>query len=104
MGTGVKAVAIAADPATGGYWILKSNGGVSNVHASWYRSLNGKIPARQTVTAIAASPAGGYLILASGGGVYPFGAPGYGSAAGTLPAGVTAAAWPLTRRPAGTGS
>ena len=91
VGTGVKAVAIAADPATGGYWILKSNGGVSNVHAPWYGSLNGKIPARQTVTAIAASPAGGYLILTSGGGVYPFGAPGYGSAAGTPPAGVTAA-------------
>jgi len=91
VGTGVKAVAMAGNPATGGYWILKSNGGVSNVHAPWYGSLNSKIPAGQTVTAIAASPGGGYLILTSGGGMYHFGAPGYGSAAGTLPAGVTAA-------------
>jgi hypothetical protein len=28
MGRGVRAVALAADPDTGGYWILKSNGGV----------------------------------------------------------------------------
>ena len=67
---------LAADPATGGYWILKSNGGVSNIHAPWYGSLAGKIPAGQAVTAIAASPAGGYLILTSGGGVYPYSAPG----------------------------
>lgn len=99
VGTGVKAVALAADPATGGYWILRSNGGVTNVHTSWYGSLNGKIPAGQTVTAITAAPSGGYLILTSGGGVYTFGAPAYGSAAGTLPAGVTAiglAADPVT--------
>jgi hypothetical protein len=98
-GAGVKAVALAADRATGGYWILKSNGGVSNLGAPWHGSLNGKIPAGQTVTAIAATASGGYLILTSGGGVYPFGASGYGSAAGTLPAGVSAiglAADPVT--------
>jgi peptidoglycan/xylan/chitin deacetylase (PgdA/CDA1 family) len=89
-GSTVKAVALAADRATGGYWILRSNGGVYTFHAPWYGSLNGRIPAGQRVTAIAASPAGGYLILTSGGGVYPFGAPAYGSAAGRLPAGVTA--------------
>jgi peptidoglycan/xylan/chitin deacetylase (PgdA/CDA1 family) len=99
VGTGVKAVALAADPSTGGYWILRSNGGVSNLGAPWHGSLNGKIPAGQTVTAIAATASGGYLILTSGGGVYPFGASGYGSAAGTLPAGVSAiglAADPVT--------
>ena len=35
---------IAADPATGGYWVLKSNGGVSNFNAPWYGSLARKIP------------------------------------------------------------
>jgi hypothetical protein len=50
---GVAGVGLAADPATGRYWILKSNGGVSNVHAPWYGSLNGTIPAGQAVTAIA---------------------------------------------------
>jgi peptidoglycan/xylan/chitin deacetylase (PgdA/CDA1 family) len=77
-GTGVTAVALAADRATGGYWILRSNGGVSNLQAPWYGSLAGKIPAGQTVTAIAASPSGGYLILTSGGGVYAYGSTGYG--------------------------
>jgi hypothetical protein len=44
---------LAADPVTGGYWILKSNGGVANYNAPWYGSLNGTIPAGQSVTAIA---------------------------------------------------
>jgi len=87
---GVAGVGLAADRATGGYWMLKSNGGVSNFNAPWSGSLTGKIPAGQTVTAIAASPSGGYLILVSGGGVYAYGTPGYGSSAGRLPAGVKA--------------
>ena len=50
----MKAVGIAVDPATGGYWILKSNGGVANYNAPWYGSLTGKVPAGQAVTGIAA--------------------------------------------------
>lgn len=50
---GVTPVGLAADPATGGYWILKSNGGVDSFHAPWYGSLNGKLPSGKTVTAIA---------------------------------------------------
>ena len=50
---GVRAVGLAADPVTGGYWILKSNGGVGNYNAPWYGSLNGAIPAGQSVTALA---------------------------------------------------
>ena len=51
---GVTAVALTADPVTGGYWILKSNGGVDNYCAPWYGSLAGRVPAGQAVTAIAA--------------------------------------------------
>jgi hypothetical protein len=50
---GVRGIGLAADRATGGYWILKSNGGVGNYNAPWYRSLNGAIPAGQSVTALA---------------------------------------------------
>jgi hypothetical protein len=50
---GVTPVGVAADPATGGYWILKSNGGVANFNAPWHGSLTGKLAAGQTVTAIA---------------------------------------------------
>ena len=56
----LRAVGIAADRATGGYWILKSNGGVANYNAPWYGSLNGKVPAGQAVTGIAATVGGGY--------------------------------------------
>ena len=47
------AVGLATAPATGGYWILKSNGGVAGYNAPWYGSLTGKVPAGQNVTAIA---------------------------------------------------
>jgi hypothetical protein len=50
--TGVTAAGIAADPATGGYWILKSNGGVNEFNAPWYGSLSNKVPAGTTVTGI----------------------------------------------------
>jgi hypothetical protein len=48
----VTAAGIAADPATGGYWILKSNGGVDAFNAPWYRSLAWHVPAGQSVTGI----------------------------------------------------
>jgi hypothetical protein len=51
--TGVTAVGIAASPATGGYWILRSNGGVNNFKAPWYGSLNGQLPATTNVTGLA---------------------------------------------------
>ncbi|HVB45763.1 MAG TPA: polysaccharide deacetylase family protein [Streptosporangiaceae bacterium] len=87
---GVRAVGLAADPATGGYWILRSSGGVDGFHAPWRGSLLGKIPAGSAVTAIAASRSGGYLILTSNGGVHAFGTGWFGSDAYKLPAGVTA--------------
>ena len=39
--------------ATGGYWILKSDGGVDAFAAPWYGSLVGHIPAGQSVTGLA---------------------------------------------------
>jgi hypothetical protein len=49
----VAAAGITADPATGGYWILKSDGGVDGFAAPWYGSLAGHIPAGQSVTGLA---------------------------------------------------
>jgi peptidoglycan/xylan/chitin deacetylase (PgdA/CDA1 family) len=89
---GVSAVALAADPKTGGYWILKSDGGVDNFNAPWYGSMRGQVPAGQKVTGIAGAPGGGYLILTSNGGVHNYGTPWYGSDAGKYPAGTTAVA------------
>ena len=49
----MRAVGLTADPVTGGYWILKSNGGVDAFHAPWYGSMAGQISAGQAVTGIA---------------------------------------------------
>jgi hypothetical protein len=46
------AVGIAADNATGGYWILTSNGGVSSFRAPWWGSMAGKLTARQSAAGI----------------------------------------------------
>ena len=50
---GVTPVGLTSAEASGGYWILASNGGVSNFHAPWHGSLAGKLRAGQTVTGIA---------------------------------------------------
>jgi peptidoglycan/xylan/chitin deacetylase (PgdA/CDA1 family) len=90
LSRGTTAIGVAVDRATGGYWILKSNGGVANFHAPWHGSVQGKVVAGSVATAIAAGKPGGYLILTSAGAVYAFGTPSYGSDAGQLPPGVTA--------------
>ena len=89
-GAGARAVAIAADPATGGYWILKSAGGVAAFGAPWRGSLAGRLKRGTTATAIAAGAHGGYLVLTSDGAVHGFGARLHGSDAGRLRRGVLA--------------
>lgn len=39
LGHGVRALSLALDPKTGGYWLLKSNDGVDAFHAPWLGSL-----------------------------------------------------------------
>ncbi len=72
---GVPAAGLAADPATGGYRILTSTGGVDGFSAPAYGSVTGRIPAGATVTGIAAGPGGGYLLLTSDGSVFAFAKP-----------------------------
>jgi peptidoglycan/xylan/chitin deacetylase (PgdA/CDA1 family) len=81
------AIAVAANPATGGYWSLKANGAVTAVRAPWLGSVRGRLAPGVTPSAIAASR-GGYLILSSNGRVHAFGVPSHGSDLGRLPAGV----------------
>ena len=85
-----RAVGIAANPANGGYWILKSTGGVDNFHAPWHGSLAGRLRPGTAATAIAAGRPGGYLILTSDGAVHAYGTPFHGSDEGRLPRGVSA--------------
>jgi hypothetical protein len=83
-------VRIAADPMGGGYWILRSNGGVDAFGATASGSLAGKLHGTRAV-AIAPGTSGGYLILTADGGVHPFGkANWHGSDKGKLGHGVNA--------------
>lgn len=89
LAPGTTAIGIALDRATGGYWVLKTNGGVASFHAPWDGSVAGKV-AHGSVRAITAGRAGGYLILTASGRVYGFGTSTFGSDAGSLPPGVQA--------------
>ncbi len=85
-----RAMDLAAERASGGYWTLNPNGGVKAFGAPARGSLAGKLHGTRAV-AIAASGKAGYLILTSDGGVYPFGgAKWHGSARGKLAHGVRA--------------
>ena len=53
LGRGVTAVSLAVAPATGGYWILLSNGGLLSRNAPSHGSPADKLPARATAVAIA---------------------------------------------------
>ncbi len=80
-------VAMAADPATGGYWLVTARGNVYNYGALWHGSAASRlIPA--PIVAMAADPAtGGYWLVTARGNVYNYDAPWYGSKAGEhLPA------------------
>lgn len=90
--TGVTAVALARDRKTGGYWILRSDGGIKGFNAPFHGSLRSKLRGTRPV-ALAGSPTGGYLVLTSNGGVHGFGPiPRHGGDAGKLPRGVRAVA------------
>ncbi len=70
--SGVHAVALAVDPTTGGYWILRSDGGVDGFHAPVQGSVKGHLKGTRPVS-IAAGYGGGYLVLSANGGVHAFG-------------------------------
>jgi hypothetical protein len=75
-------VGIAADPATGGYWTVASDGGVFAFDAPFHGSL-GAVHLTKPVIAMASTPdGGGYWLFASDGGVFAFGDAGFFGSAG----------------------
>lgn len=100
-----RAVSMAVDPATGGYWILNSNGSIASFDAPNSGSLAGKLHHTRAV-AIAADPQKGYLILTSDGAVHAFGGAkwrgsdhrklGHGVSAVSVAANAAGAYWILT--------
>jgi N-acetylmuramoyl-L-alanine amidase len=76
-------VALASDPATGGYWVVASDGGVFSFDAPFDGSA-GALPLARPVVGAASTPdGGGYWLVASDGGVFTYGDAGfYGSEGG----------------------
>lgn len=69
--------AVAADPATGGYWLVGRDGGVFAFNAGYHGSLTGHRLA-SPVVAMAATPSGnGYWLASADGGVFAFGDASY---------------------------
>jgi hypothetical protein len=77
-------VGIAADPVTGGYWLVGADGGVFSFNARFFGST-GPIPLHEPVVGMGATDdGGGYWIVAADGGVFSYGdAPFGGSEGGT---------------------
>jgi N-acetylmuramoyl-L-alanine amidase len=77
-------VAMAADRATGGYWLVTVSGAVFSFGAPFFGSMGGT-HLNQPVVGMAATPdGGGYWLVASDGGIFAFGDAGfYGSMGGT---------------------
>lgn len=66
-------VAMTADPATGGYWMLGGDGGVFSFDAPFYGST-GNIRLAQPAVGMQATPDGrGYRFVASDGGIFDYG-------------------------------
>ncbi len=76
-------VGAAADPVTGGYWLVAANGGVFSFAAPFHGSA-GALPLVRPIVGMAATPdGGGYWLVAADGGIFSFGdARFYGSTGG----------------------
>ena len=70
-------VGMAADPSTGGYWLVAADGGVFAYNAPFFGSMGG-VPLNQPVVGMAATAdGGGYWLVARDGGVFSFGDAAY---------------------------
>jgi Purple acid Phosphatase, N-terminal domain/Calcineurin-like phosphoesterase/Fibronectin type III domain len=71
-------VGMTVDPATGGYWLVASDGGVFSFNAP-FRGSTGNIRLNKPIVGMGATPDGaGYWLVASDGGVFSFNATFHG--------------------------
>ena len=71
-------VGMAVDPATGGYWLVASDGGIFSFHAPFLGST-GNIVLNQPIVGRASPSGAGYRFVAADGGVFAYGAAFYGT-------------------------
>jgi hypothetical protein len=63
---------MASDPATGGYWLVASDGGVFAFNAPYYGST-GSLHLNQPIVGMTHAEGQGYWLVAKDGGVFSFG-------------------------------
>ncbi len=73
-------VGMAVDRATGGYWLVATDGGIFTFNAPFHGSTGGKRLNQPIVGMTATLDGSGYWFVAADGGVFSFNAPFYGSA------------------------
>jgi hypothetical protein len=83
---------MALDPATGGYWLVASDGGIFSYNAPFHGSTGNLTLAQPIVGMEAATDGSGYRFVASDGGVFSFNEVFAGSAAGKASSPITAMA------------
>jgi hypothetical protein len=77
-------VGIAADPMTGGYWLVAADGGVFSFNAPFMGSEGGKHLAKPVVGIASTADGNGYWLVASDGGVFSFGDAGFHGSTGAI--------------------
>jgi hypothetical protein len=77
-------VGVALDAATGGYWLVGSDGGIFSFNAPFFGST-GAMRLNKPIVGISATPDGmGYRLVASDGGIFDFGDAGFYGSTGAL--------------------
>jgi hypothetical protein len=65
---------MATDTATGGYWLVASDGGIFTFGGAPFDGSTGNIALNKPIVGMEASPnGGGYRLVASDGGIFDFG-------------------------------
>ena len=72
-------VGMAVDPATGGYWLVASDGGIFAYDAPFLGSTGSVHLNKPVVGMTSTSSGGGYWLVASDGGIFAYDAPFFGS-------------------------
>ena len=73
---------MAADPVTGGYWLVASDGGIFSFNAPFHGSTGGLVLNSPIVGMEAASDGSGYRLAAGDGGVFSYSLPFVGAYVG----------------------
>ena len=86
VATGVPSARSATEPATSGYWLVGTDGGIFSFGKAGFFGSTGDIKLNQPIAGMAGTPDGrGYWMVASDGGIFAFGNAGFHGSMGGKP-------------------